>query len=101
MGSGRKNHAQFLAMATMPERNVVTIKVKDNGVVRDVVLVGTMHYNPVSLQVPSLFCTTLMSHPVFGDVTELLEDVYPESLVPYMNLPRHYSKADFKNFCRT
>jgi hypothetical protein len=50
MGSGRKNHAQFLAMATMPERNVVTIKVKDNGVVREVVLVGTMHYNPVSLQ---------------------------------------------------
>jgi hypothetical protein len=49
---------------------------------------------PIQLQVPSLFCTTLMSYaPGFGDVTELLEDVYPESLVPYMNLLRHYSKA--------
>ena len=39
---------------------------------------------PIQLQVPSLFCTTLISHPTpgFGDVTELLEDVYPERLVP-------------------
>jgi predicted GIY-YIG superfamily endonuclease len=52
---------------------------------------------PIQLQVPSLFCTTLLSYPTpgFGDVMEMLEDVYSENLVPYMNLLRHYSKADF------
>ena len=38
-------------MAQLPERNVLTMQVKiDNNSLRDVYLVGTMHYNPVSLQ---------------------------------------------------
>mmetsp|Transcript_52773 Transcript_52773/g.77272 ORF Transcript_52773/g.77272 Transcript_52773/m.77272 type:complete len:386 (+) Transcript_52773:73-1230(+) len=37
-------------MAQLPERNVLTMQVKIDNSLRDVYLVGTMHYNPVSLQ---------------------------------------------------